>query len=790
VSTQELTFDLVLETKQAVGDIKAMLAKSNAEAGKAGKGAGNNFGNSFKSAVTGILSAISFNALMGGLQQAVGAYRELQSANVALAGSIKFVNTVSARTNSVLASNTASYEQKASALGLDSDKLYENTKATRTNTGAIKLAESQIKQKERALKDETKALEQNIQAVEEKKNLEIQSLRNQRGFNALSVEEQGLEKEITQLELDRLQAIKAGDGMQVMQLDQILQAKRLDQDIAQKRLDLIDQETDKIEDLYKVQIAQLRSQMEASKNRFDIDIEPAKRKLEDLKDTAQSVGGGKVMSAQVKKFIDQATKNAQITPVLELDEAQVNKSIDSLRQRFQVKGRDIIPVSTFKQAYSDLVKSGVTNLTQVEDVVTQFIESATVGRSAGVTLEKAVGNLSYAFRTNNSQIGNLSGIQENWSDLIADGTKQLEQQYIATGDLDGARRVSIGILSEEERVKAKLLGLDKVTQDTTGAFTDLAQTGALDMEIYNQQLTIFQQTLGEKLLPVLSEFVPILATFLDKLINFVSENPELVQQLFVFGVALSGISTVVSTLMTAWGLLSPAISGIGIVFTALSGPIGWIVAGIAALVAGIIWAYQNVEWFRDLVNNAFNKIVEIVNWSAEDWLKALGQIIDWFIKLPEEALKWGVRTIEAVVDYFKNFDFDQMWNGMKVAAEGVWESIKKVFSIDSFKKLGNGFMDFIADILRGIGKGIPGSEVVINPMIAGLPRFAKGGDFIVPDGYPNDSYLMRVQSRERVIVQTPQQQTDNRQINSGNTTQYIYQDQYKSPDYSNLAYNF
>jgi len=38
------------------------------------------------------------------------------------------------------------------------------------------------------------------------------------------------------------------------------------------------------------------------------------------------------------------------------------------------------------------------------------------------------------------------------------------------------------------------------------------------------------------------------------------------------------------------------------------------------------------------------------------------------------------------------------------------------------------------------------------------PGYASGGDFIVPPGYPNDSYPMRVQSGERVIVQTPAQQ--------------------------------
>ena len=38
------------------------------------------------------------------------------------------------------------------------------------------------------------------------------------------------------------------------------------------------------------------------------------------------------------------------------------------------------------------------------------------------------------------------------------------------------------------------------------------------------------------------------------------------------------------------------------------------------------------------------------------------------------------------------------------------------------------------------------------------PGYASGGYLIAPPGYPNDSYPMRVQSGQRVIVQTPAQQ--------------------------------
>jgi histidinol-phosphate/aromatic aminotransferase/cobyric acid decarboxylase-like protein len=57
------------------------------------------------------------------------------------------------------------------------------------------------------------------------------------------------------------------------------------------------------------------------------------------------------------------------------------------------------------------------------------------------------------------------------------------------------------------------------------------------------------------------------------------------------------------------------------------------------------------------------------------------------------------------------------------------------------------------------GSGTPvvvgaGADDFINQAGSG---YAKGADFIVPPGYPNDSYPMRVQSGEHVVVTPPGQ---------------------------------
>lgn len=49
-------------------------------------------------------------------------------------------------------------------------------------------------------------------------------------------------------------------------------------------------------------------------------------------------------------------------------------------------------------------------------------------------------------------------------------------------------------------------------------------------------------------------------------------------------------------------------------------PIGLIVIAVIALVAGLIWAYKNVDWFRNAVNAVWKAIVGYVQWAVGMWM--------------------------------------------------------------------------------------------------------------------------------------------------------------------------
>lgn len=63
-------------------------------------------------------------------------------------------------------------------------------------------------------------------------------------------------------------------------------------------------------------------------------------------------------------------------------------------------------------------------------------------------------------------------------------------------------------------------------------------------------------------------------------------------------------------------------------------PIGLIVMGIAALVAGVIWAYNNIGWFKDGVDAAMKWIQEafanVVDWWNANLMPAISAVGEWF----------------------------------------------------------------------------------------------------------------------------------------------------------------
>lgn len=174
-------------------------------------------------------------------------------------------------------------------------------------------------------------------------------------------------------------------------------------------------------------------------------------------------------------------------------------------------------------------------------------------------------------------------------------------------------------------------------------------------------------------------------------------------------------------------------------------PIGLIVLGIAALVAGFVLAYQKSETFRNIVNAAFGAVkgvvMGVVNWIKTNWplllavltgpigLAVLAITKNWDkIKAGAGAVKgFVVEKFNALIGFFTS-----MPGKISTAASGMWDGIKDTFKgtinflIDAWNSIDFGINISVPDWVPKIG----GKGFKIDDVVPDIPRLAKGG--IVP----------------------------------------------------------
>jgi TP901 family phage tail tape measure protein len=173
-------------------------------------------------------------------------------------------------------------------------------------------------------------------------------------------------------------------------------------------------------------------------------------------------------------------------------------------------------------------------------------------------------------------------------------------------------------------------------------------------------------------------------------LGFIADNAELLQPL-VAGLVAGFLAF--KTVTFVLGLVKGAMAALNVVM-ALN-PIGLVVAAIAALVAGLIYAYNNFEGFRDFVDGAWDAIVGVFK-GAADVITGVWDAVVGFFKGVWDALtgnaESGTSTIQAVINTFLGAltgDWSRAWDGMKTLFSRAWDAIKTLASRawDAFKQL-------------------------------------------------------------------------------------------------------
>ena len=137
-----------------------------------------------------------------------------------------------------------------------------------------------------------------------------------------------------------------------------------------------------------------------------------------------------------------------------------------------------------------------------------------------------------------------------------------------------------------------------------GAAATSANTAAGKFKILKNSLDETKESIGAALLPVVQAVLPVLQKFAD----WAQNNP----QAFL---AIAGAITAISVAILA------------VNFAMALNPFTAIAAGVAALVVGIIYAYNKFETFRTIVNGVLNGLITGFEIFANAWINTINMII-------------------------------------------------------------------------------------------------------------------------------------------------------------------
>jgi len=155
--------------------------------------------------------------------------------------------------------------------------------------------------------------------------------------------------------------------------------------------------------------------------------------------------------------------------------------------------------------------------------------------------------------------------------------------------------------------------MDKMSQTASGKFSTLVgtlrQTGA---------------EIGLKLLPYAND----LMNFLMPMVDWIAQNSDMLLQLT--GVALGAFA---AFQLITWGIKLWTIAQAILNGTMLLNPIGLVIAGIAALIAILVIAWNKFDWFRGIVFGLWDSFKLFVNFLKDAVMNTVHGLVDMFVGL-------------------------------------------------------------------------------------------------------------------------------------------------------------
>lgn len=396
------------------------------------------------------------------------------------------------------------------------------------------------------------------------------------------------------------------------------------------------------------------------------------------------------------------------------------------------------------QAVDSLFDSAIKGAPQIKQLGLSFGEGVTLMgqfEQAGVDGNAALSSLSKATVTYAKDGKSLSEGLGELQDKIMNASSETDAINAAAEvfGTKGGPRMADAI----RRGTLNLEDLAKIASESDGAVGETFEATLDPIDKSNQAMNNAKLALADVGESVQISLLPFFEMAIDALKSFKGWWDSLDQGTKNWIITLAGIAAVIGPALVVIGTLMSSVtkitagvkdlatvwSGLGKLF-GLSG--GWFaiaVIAIAALVAGLVWAYNNVEWFRNGVNAFFQGVsdiaVEVFNFMAGYMSNIFGGIIQNF----QNFFDAGKRIFTGFIDFITGIftgDWERAWNGVVNIFGGIFDGIAAMA-----KAPFNGMIGLINAFLGGLNNikipkwvpGVGGKSFSIST----LPYLADGG---------------------------------------------------------------
>lgn len=382
---------------------------------------------------------------------------------------------------------------------------------------------------------------------------------------------------------------------------------------------------------------------------------------------------------------------------------------------------------------------GAYNLDKVNDLVKEFGVRISDG-----TIENAVSEMdadwSKLFETWKSGNGTNAELFDMMAIKLGTMNNQQEKQA-ALSQIWGSMGEDAGFKVIEAMGGATDANgkLVKSYNDVNGASNKMVENAKESVTMQSAWNTMASAAgeVGEIVAPIILSLANHIKSCADWFKNLDDNSKNTILTLFAVAASIGPFLIVLGTLM---GSLTKIASGISTVRKAFdlmklafaTNPFVWIIAGIVALVAGLVYCYVKFKWFRDVVNAIFRSIKMSVSNSFEMIKGVVGSVFDGIVQNFNNFKDAAMRILNGIIDFVTGVftgNWSQAWQGLVDIFGGIFDGI-----LAAAKAPINGMISLINGFLRGL------SNITIPDWVPGIggkgfsipeiPMLANGGKIL------------------------------------------------------------